>query len=123
MATVNIAEFSRSKCSASVDGTVSILPSNASSNSFQSVVVAAVCSAVTALFTLICTAVFTALFTYICTKKHFTAKINRLEEDACMYYSPLYEQIDEGRNACTESEEMERNPAYGLANKWSKPVV
>ena len=123
MATINIGEFSRSKSGTSVDSMASILPSNPSITSFQSLAIISVCSAVTGLFTLICTGVLTALFTYVCTKKHFVAKINRLEEDAHMYHSPLYEEIAEERKAYLESEELQQNPAYEQAKKCNKTVV
>ena len=99
------------------------LLSNVNCTSSQSAAIASVCSAVIGLFALIGTAVLTTLFTYICTKKHFAAKINRLEAEAHMYQGPLYEEIKETSKTYQESEEMEENPAYEHTKKCDKTVV
>ena len=102
----------------------SSLPSNVNCTSSQSAAIVSVCSAVIGLLALIGTAVLTTLLTYICTKKRFAAKINRLEEEAHAYHhGPLYEEIHEPTKTYLESEEMEENPAYEHAKKSNKTVV
>ena len=101
----------------------STLPSNVNCTSSQSAAIVSVCSAVIGLFALIGTAVLATLFTYICTKKHFAAKINKLEEEVHMYHGPLYEEINEPSKTHQESDEMEDNPAYEHAKKCDKTVV